>query len=187
MPAVAVTLGGGARDFVLGLDLLTPRIAFVPRGPGQHATSMVTGGPTYIQPEYINLTDPGQPPFTPTPAGLALKKGAKAFWAHEMPVAQSCRPQLLVTVMHDNRPVPDACVYILPAKAAPDICQAMRTDANGTAWLQLRKAGVYRVFCQDGTAWKKIDVTAKARPLDLTAGGIGPLQHVELALSKSSR
>jgi hypothetical protein len=52
-------------------------------------------------------------------------------------------------------------VYVLPAGAAPANCQAMRTDVNGTAWFELREAGVYYVFCRQGDGWKTIEVKAE--------------------------
>jgi hypothetical protein len=37
----------------------------------------------------------------------------------------------------------------------------MRTDVNGTAWFELREAGVYYVFCRQGDGWKTIEVKAE--------------------------
>jgi hypothetical protein len=151
-------------------------------GRGQHATSMATGGPTYGQPEYVNLADAGRPAFAPTPAGRALAKGAKAFWGHEMTVAKTRRPEILVTVTRGRQPAANEYVYVLPAGATPANCQAMRTDVNGTAWFELGEAGVYRVFCRQSGGWKMIEVKADRQPLDLRKGGIGPLQRVSLSL-----
>ncbi len=151
-------------------------------GRGQHATSMTTGGPTYGQPEYANLADPSQPAFTPTPAGQALARGAKAFWGHEMTVARTRRPEILVTATRGGQPAADAYVYVLPAGAPPANCQGMRTDGNGTAWLELGEPGVYRVFCRQADGWKTTEVKADCQPLDLSKGGMGPLQRVSLSL-----
>jgi hypothetical protein len=151
-------------------------------GRHQHATTMATGGLTFAFPEHVNLADPARRPFVLTPAGETMRQKARAFTGREAAVATARRPQAMVAVTRRGGPVADAIVYVVARRGVVANCEAMRTDAAGTAWFQLRDAGEYTAFCRQGAGWRQLDFAAAEAPLDLEHGGHGLIQPLALPL-----
>lgn len=151
-------------------------------GEGQHPDDTRTGGHPWQMREFVNFRDHGSPAFHPTPTAGAMREAGGRYLGHQVPSAPTRRPEVLVTVTRDGRPVPDAYVYAVPVAGSVSAPSGMRTDGQGTAWFALRDPGTYRFTCWTGTDWGSVRLDAPLQPLDVGKGGVGPLLRVDLAL-----
>lgn len=103
-----------------------------------------------------------------------------------MPVAKYRRPEVIITVLKDGKPLADAYVYADRLRGAPGVPTGMRTDENGTAWFALREAGKYRFSVRDSEGWQSIELDDPLQPIDVERGGLGTIIHAELSLVSSS-
>jgi len=178
-----------ARKPLVGLNLYTQQ-AFRPfhdeggihrpswpsrSGLGQHSETGRTGGFEWVGPDYVNYWDPSEPPCQATATFRAQRRAAKRFLGYEVAAAATRRPTVLVKVVHGNEHVANAYVYAVPVKGTNSDTLGMRTDANGTAWFELRDPGTWRFMVSEQGTWKDVLVDAPLQPLDTRRGGLGTI------------
>jgi len=164
-------------------ELVGDKIAWPSRsGESQHPTSVKTGGLGGWVSEFANFFDPSKPAFDPLPAAKAMRETAPEFTGTKVPVAKYRRPEVLVTVSKDGKPVADAYVYAVPVKGAPVNPIGMRTDRDGKALIALRNPGRYQFLCRSATGWKSLELDTPLQPLDIEHGGWGNILSLDLEL-----
>jgi hypothetical protein len=151
-------------------------------GESQNPTTSRTGGLRW-SPDFVNFSDPEKPAFEPLATAKAMRETASEY---QMPVAKYRRPEVIITVLKDGKPLADAYVYADRLRGAPSVPTGMRTDENGTAWFALREAGKYRFSVRDSEGWQSIELDAPLQPIDVERGGLGTIIHAELSLVSSS-
>jgi hypothetical protein len=151
-------------------------------GEGQHATGTRTGGLSWSPPDFVNCVDPERPAVEPLPTAAAMREAGARYLEHQVAVSRTRRPEVIVTVTRNGRPVSDAYVYAAPVRGAISAPIGVRTDRAGTAWFGLRDPGTYRFACEDGGHWRSVTLDAPLQPLDLSHGGVGPMLSCEIAL-----
>ncbi len=151
-------------------------------GEGQHHEDVVMGGHPWDVRGFVNFHEPGRPAFRPLPTAQAMRRASVRYLRHEVPVARTRRPEVIVRVARRGRPVVGTYVYAVPVAGTVAAPVGMRTDRNGTAWFCLRDPGRYRLTCRDGEGWKSVELDAPLQPLDPGRGGMGPILRANLAL-----
>jgi hypothetical protein len=152
-------------------------------GLGQHSQTGETGGLTWSGIDFVNYWDSSKPPWVPTATCEAQTRAAKRFLGYEVSVARTRRPTVLIEVTRGQAPVPDAYIYATPLSGAISNTIGMRTDADGAAWFELRDPGVWRFSVKDGKQWKQTEVNAPLQPIDIGAGGPGPVIEAQIELA----
>jgi hypothetical protein len=111
-----------------------------------------------------------------------MREAGARYLEHQVAVSRTRRPEVIVTVTRNGRPVSDAYVYAAPVRGAISAPIGVRTDRAGTAWFGLRDPGTYRFACEDGGHRRSVTLDAPLQPLDLSHGGVGPMLSCEIAL-----
>ncbi|MBM3500997.1 MAG: hypothetical protein FJX74_20280 [Armatimonadetes bacterium] len=149
-------------------------------GEGQHARETRTGGLSWFPPDFVNFFDPERPAFEPLPVAAAMREAGARYLGHDVNVAATRRPEVLVTVTRDGEPVADAYVYAVPVRGVVANPVGMRTDRQGIAWFALRDPGTYRFLCRGANRWESVTLDAPLQALDRQHGGEGPLLSCRL-------
>jgi hypothetical protein len=151
-------------------------------GESQHPTSSRTGGMGGWPVEFANFFDPTKPAFEPLATAKAMRESAPEYIGHQVPAARFRRPEVIVTVSADGKPLADTYVYAVPIKGAPAVPMGMRTDKDGTAWFILREPGQYRFAVRGTKGWQSVELDAPLQPLNVERGGLGTILRVALEL-----
>jgi len=151
-------------------------------GLSQHSATGVTGGLSWGGVDYVNYWDPEKPAWKPNPVFAAMRPAAQDFMGYEMPIGNTRRPSVLVQVVRDGKPVSNAYVYAEALEGTTSNTLGMRTDADGTAWFELRDAGTWRFSVQNKDLRSYVDVAAPIHDLDAKKGGLGRIIGVKIDL-----
>jgi hypothetical protein len=111
-----------------------------------------------------------------------MRESAPEYIGHQVPVARFRRPEVIVTVSADGKPLADTYVYAVPIKGAPVVPVGMRTDKDGTAWFILREPGQYRFTARSANGWQSVELDAPLQPLNIERGGPGTILSAALEL-----
>lgn len=153
-------------------------------GEGQHSSVSKTAGHDGWPLEYINIHDEKQPVFKPSPTGNVMHQVSSRFTGNKPNIAKKRRPEVLVSIVKNNKPVNNAYVWFKPVDGVKGTMKGMRTDNNGIAWCELRDPGRYQFSCKVGESRKVIEMNAPLQALDLDKGGFDYLLRLKIDFNK---
>jgi hypothetical protein len=144
-------------------------------GEGQHSSVSKTAGHDGWPLEYINIHDETQAVFKPTATGKVMHEVSELFTGNKPYIAKKRRPEVLVSVVKNGKPVKDAYVWFKPIDEVKGTMKGIRTDKYGTAWCALRDPGRYQFSCKVDSSIKSVELDAPLQALNLDKGGFDNL------------
>ncbi len=130
----------------------------------------------------INWFDRAKPSCTRNHVYEKVRQAYRETNGGDLPPLPTRRsPELIAQLVHQGKPVRDACLWLIPMDDQPVSVSAVRTDGDGRAWFHMDTDGRYALEFRNGPVSERMEVRIEPGRFD-PSPGYDSIQTVTMTL-----